>query len=177
MEGNKQYTIGQSAKTLGVSKSTIRSWIHEGNLQSSLDQSGIHLISEESLNNIKTHFNTSKLKNQKPVNLSKNIRAPQYPLALQEAAKFLNVSKNTLLRWEKVGLISSSRTAGGARRYYPKDLIELSTSRTPYQRLPKDGQPPLSPDYRSPILTTEPIEAINTEPTHTSANPDRKSVV
>jgi DNA-binding transcriptional MerR regulator len=143
----KHYTIGQSAKKLGVSKSSVRAWIREGTLKSQLDQSGMHLVSEEDLNTIKTDFSPSKFKNRSmtaagkiPGTISKNIRAPQYPLALQEAAKFLNISKNSLLRWEKSGIIKSARTKGGARRYYPKDLIELSTNRTPYQRLPKQEE-------------------------------------
>ena len=51
---SKQVTIGQAAKLFAVSKGTIRNWIHAGKLQAVIDVNGIHLISQESINNIKT---------------------------------------------------------------------------------------------------------------------------
>jgi excisionase family DNA binding protein len=43
-------------------------------------------------------------------------------LNINEASKYLNVSKSTLRRWEKEGKIKSFRTPGNHRRY---DIIEL----------------------------------------------------
>ncbi|EKD67943.1 MAG: hypothetical protein ACD_48C00142G0001, partial [uncultured bacterium] len=122
-----QLTIGQVAKILSLSKNTIRNWIKMGKLEATIDVNGIHLISQETLNTIKT----------KNTNITKDIKIPQRPLSLSEAAHMLKISKNTLLRWEKAGLIHSARTNGNARRYYPDDLLTITKSRTPYQRMPQ----------------------------------------
>jgi excisionase family DNA binding protein len=44
---------------------------------------------------------------------------------IEQASKFLNVSKTSLRRWEKEGKIKSHRTPGGHRRYEEKDLLKL----------------------------------------------------
>ncbi len=44
-------------------------------------------------------------------------------LQINQAAKLLNVSKDTLRRWEREGKISSSRTSGGYRIYDITDLL------------------------------------------------------
>ena len=44
---------------------------------------------------------------------------------IEEASKFLNVSKSSLRRWEKEGKIKSQRTPGGHRRYLKDDLLKL----------------------------------------------------
>lgn len=43
-------------------------------------------------------------------------------LIISRAAALLGVSKDTLRRWEKSGLISPKRTSGGIRRYSFEDL-------------------------------------------------------
>jgi len=173
MEKKNLYTIGQSAKILGVSKSTIRAWIHEGKLQSSLDAHGIHHIPNEGLDAIKTYFTISKRTLKKPENTSHSIKIPQYPLALDKASKFLRISKNTLLRWEQAGIIVSTRTPGGARRYYPHDLATLLAHRTPYQRLPRPNPSVFIAQSNKPILTTEVIEKQMLKKTATHTEPQK----
>ena len=46
-------------------------------------------------------------------------------LNIDEASKFLNVSKRTLRNWEKDGKIISYRTPGKHRRYEEKDLLKI----------------------------------------------------
>ena len=42
-----------------------------------------------------------------------------------EACKFLHICRNTLLEWESEGLITSTKTMGGHRRYLKSDLMRL----------------------------------------------------
>jgi excisionase family DNA binding protein len=46
-------------------------------------------------------------------------------LNIDEASKFLNVSKRTLRNWEKENKIISYRTPGKHRRYEEKDLLKI----------------------------------------------------
>lgn len=46
-------------------------------------------------------------------------------LNIEEASKFISVSKTTLRRWEKEGKIKSYRTPGGHRRYEQEDLLKV----------------------------------------------------
>lgn len=48
---------------------------------------------------------------------------------IDQASKFLNVSKSSLRRWEKEGKIKSHRTPGGHRRYEERDLLKLMSSK------------------------------------------------
>jgi predicted site-specific integrase-resolvase len=125
----KKYTISQSAKLAGVSRRTIQRWISAKKLSTSVDSYGTHLISAEALASLTPHVATP---NATP--LSHSVSGV---LTAAKAASQLGVSKRTLLRWEKAGLISSKRTIGGARRYDPKDLDQLGLSRTVYQRVPE----------------------------------------
>lgn len=43
-------------------------------------------------------------------------------LNIEEATKFLGISKSTIKRWEKSGKIKSYRTIGKHRRYDEKEL-------------------------------------------------------
>ena len=47
---------------------------------------------------------------------------PEQLLTIKEASKFLNVSKNTLRRWDKDGTFPSIRTSGKHRRYKQEDI-------------------------------------------------------
>src|SRR5258708_2390118 len=42
-----------------------------------------------------------------------------------QAAKILNISIDTLRRWEKAGKITSVKTAGGTRFYSPEELNRI----------------------------------------------------
>jgi DNA-binding transcriptional MerR regulator len=46
-----------------------------------------------------------------------NIKSMDTPVGIYEAARIIGVSVDSLRRWEKQGLITSERTAGGHRRY------------------------------------------------------------
>ena len=46
-------------------------------------------------------------------------------LTQKEACEYLNISRTTILRWEKEGKISPLRTAGKHRRYKTDDLNKL----------------------------------------------------
>lgn len=43
-------------------------------------------------------------------------------LTITQAAKFLNISPDTLRRWEEKGIVTPARTKGGSRRYMLLDL-------------------------------------------------------
>ena len=47
-------------------------------------------------------------------------------LTINEAAKYLNVSKITLQRWDKNGKLPAIKTAGGHRRYKLSDLEKFN---------------------------------------------------
>jgi len=46
-------------------------------------------------------------------------------LSIGEAARRLGVSVNTLRRWDERGLIASTRTLGGQRRFLTEDVDRL----------------------------------------------------
>ncbi len=151
----KYFTISQASKLLGVSKDTIRRWEKAGKITSTVDQNGVHLFQKETLQSIK-----SVPQLQSP-HLPKLLTQP---LSLSAAATASGVSPTTLLRWEKAGLINSSRTAGGARRFDPSDIKTLLNSRTPYQRIPTGQIPPdtsttLVPEPPSPAPEVESVTA------------------
>ena len=125
----KYYTISHASRRLGVSKATLRRWEKEGKISSTIDENGIHIYSDESL---KAHAHTPQP--------TASDTLPTSPMTPAEVAKWNSISQATLTRWEKAGLIESTRTAGGARRYNPEDVGRLLSSRAPYQRVPKDKQ-------------------------------------
>ena len=43
-------------------------------------------------------------------------------LTIKETSKYLNVSQDTLRRWDKSGKLKSLKTSGGHRRYSTDDL-------------------------------------------------------
>jgi excisionase family DNA binding protein len=134
-DGNlkKYFTISQAAKYLGVSKDTIRRWEKAGKISSTIDPTGVHLFTKENLRSLPSDPRLTAP------------HAPQLlssPLSLTDAASAAGVSKSTLLRWEKAGIIKGTRTAGGARRFHPADIQHLLETRATYQRVlspPKDS--------------------------------------
>jgi len=46
-------------------------------------------------------------------------------LNINDASKFINVSKSSLRRWEKEGKIKPLRTPGGHRRYDERELLKI----------------------------------------------------
>lgn len=147
----KYFTISQAAKRLGVSKDTIRRWEKAGKISSTLDEHGIHLFTDESISRL-----PSDPKLPAPQMLSSHSSSP---LPLGDAARAAGVSPSTLTRWEKAGLITSTRTAGGARRFHPADLAHLLETRTTYQRvLPAPIIPPPMTPVVIPVEMPEPSQ-------------------
>ena len=131
----KYYTISQASKRLGVSKGTLRRWEKAGKIHSNVDENGMHLFSHDDIQKI---GNTP----QEP-NLTRPL--PTTPLSISETAIALGISKSTLIRWERKGIIKSTRIAGGARRYEPAAIKKLLESHTPYQQSPSTPPPSVSP--------------------------------
>ncbi len=124
---DKLYTISQASKRLGVSISTLRRWIKLHKIDVITDAQGIHVFNESALQKIQTIT---------------PVVSPLLPdvdaLSPAQAAKALGISTWTLLRWEKAGLIVSSRTPGGARRFQKDAVASLLSKRTTYQRVPSE---------------------------------------
>jgi DNA-binding transcriptional MerR regulator/quercetin dioxygenase-like cupin family protein len=51
--------------------------------------------------------------------------APLGAVGIEEAARFVGSSPSALRQWERQGLVSPARTAGGARRYLADDIDRL----------------------------------------------------
>ena len=52
-------------------------------------------------------------------------------LSVEEAAKFLGVSKSTMRRWEAEGRLKPDRTPGGHRRYRSEELTQMTVHPLP----------------------------------------------
>lgn len=155
---NKIYTISQAAKRLGVSKSTLRRWVKLQKIAVLTDPQGVHLFSEVDLQKIQSIAPVAQ-----PV-------LPNTPaLSLAQSAKALGISNSTLLRWEKAGLISSSRTPGGARRFQKDALASLLTNRSTYQRIPAN------PEVSGTINPNQPESITNISPVIISQIPQNAS--
>lgn len=50
-------------------------------------------------------------------------------MSLKEAMEYLHVSKPTMHRWDRTGVLTAIRTPGGHRRYYKKQLDEIIGNR------------------------------------------------
>lgn len=50
-------------------------------------------------------------------------------LTLEEASIYLNVSKPTLRRWDRIGKLKSERTGGGHRRYTIESLDKIKDNK------------------------------------------------
>jgi excisionase family DNA binding protein len=53
-------------------------------------------------------------------------------LSVEEAAKFLGVSKSTMRRWEAEGRLNPDRTPGGHRRYRSEALAQMTVHPLPH---------------------------------------------
>src|SRR4030042_2681721 len=131
--GIKYYTISQAAKTVGVSKATLRRWEKQKKITSTTDENGIHLYAEKDLAPLRSLPTV-------PVKLTEASAKEMLPVS--RAARKMGVSPSTLLRWEKAGLVTSTRTVGGARRY-DQNILSGLQSRALYQRVlgKQEGKP------------------------------------
>jgi len=151
----KKYTISQAAKLAGISKRTLQRWIKAKKIRASLDQFGTHIISSDDL---QTVIPSSAIKpaerSEATVSPALHRYLPAMPrhawragaqvvadggvFTASEAARALGISKRTILRWEAAGLVKSTRTVGGARRYTQEDVRSVAASRAAYQHVPKE---------------------------------------
>jgi excisionase family DNA binding protein len=125
--GKKRVTISHIADLLGVSKATVRNWEKAGKLSSIVDSSGVHLYDVDEITAFRK--DTATLGQAPP--------PEDQLLTIEEAAHALGVDRTTILRWENVGLIQSTRTFGGLRRYLGKDVARLGETRQTHDPLPE----------------------------------------
>lgn len=151
----KNYTISQTSKLLGVSRRTIYRWIDLRKLTLHKDDTGAGIISAEDIDNLKPGAFPKIQRALPPLPTNPSL------FSVSQAARMMGISPRTLFRWEHAGLVTSIRTAGGARRYDPEKLQKVMEQRTTYQRLPKtlSKDIPIEPieSFPSPLSPLSPL--------------------
>jgi len=104
------FTIIQAAEILGVSPKTIRRLKSKGVISPQTGSNRQILISINDLDILRNVLN-------------KPLANKTYPVA--DTAKMLNVSPDTIRRWEKEGKIESIRTTGGHRRFTTEAIRQV----------------------------------------------------
>lgn len=56
-----------------------------------------------------------------------------------EAARMFGVNPKTITRWADKGMIRSTRTLGGHRRFYYTDILRLMSAKTTHAKKVEDG--------------------------------------
>lgn len=127
--------ISQAAQMLHVNPDTLRNWERQGRLIPNRTPGGAR------------RYNLFELEEmQKQMNIKFTPKAEPQPsgLPVSQAAKLLMVSPDTIRNWDKKGLLSSSRTSGGARRFSKKVILrlqqEISMPDTPKKEIHSDHQ-------------------------------------
>jgi len=108
------FTIIQAAEILGVSPKTIRRLKSKGVINPQTGSNRQMLISINDLDILRNVLN-------------KPLESKKYPVA--NTAKLLNVSSDTIRRWEKEGKIESVRTAGGHRRFTTEAIQQVKNKK------------------------------------------------
>ncbi len=121
--------IAEAAKVLGVHKDTLRRWEKSGKIKviRSLGGTRLYDISKLKLVPIHPRLNTHKI--VQPIELPS--QAARQFVKIAEAANILNVHKDTLRRWEKIGKIEVTRKSNGARFYKLDDLKRIDFEKNP----------------------------------------------
>ena len=136
-DGVTYYSLPEAAKIVGVHHSTIHNWATERiplpglKIQAKYDEvTHQRFLSEDTVNNLKQRFPGGKLKKHKEVRkpYTKSDRTTRVYegttyYSVPTAAKLLNVSRTTMLKWVtgKValnGLKPEAIREPGSRRYY-----------------------------------------------------------
>lgn len=105
-------SISKAAKFLQVSPDTLRNWEREGKLLPARTHGGARRYSMAELVALKKEIHPVASRKKGLVSIS-------------IAAKALQVSTDTLRDWDKKGLIESSRSKGGARRFTRDEINRL----------------------------------------------------
>ncbi len=101
MEADGQYLrVGEVAKLLGVSGSTVRNWTKTGRLESYRTPGGHRLYRRADIEGV--------------------VKADI--VRINPAAEILGVSMSTVRNWTDAGLLKTTRTFGGQRRYSRSEL-------------------------------------------------------
>lgn len=110
---NKKFiSISKAAKFLQVSPDTLRNWEKQGKLLPSRTYGGARRYSTTELLGLKKELRPFVSRRTGLVSIS-------------TVAKALRVSSDTIRNWDKKGLIESSRSRGGARRFTRDEIIRL----------------------------------------------------
>lgn len=133
-------TIGQAANVLGVSIDTIRRWDKKGKLSS------------VRLDGKNRYFSIVELQN-----LKENL-----PMTVSEAASNLGISASTLRRYEKKGIIGSSRSEKGDRLYSSSDVEAISKLlKTPKKRVVAEEKKVTTAPGQEVVVPKTPKEVVS----------------
>jgi excisionase family DNA binding protein len=108
------FTIKQAAKVLNISSKTIRRFKNKGVINPRTGKNRQILLSFNDLDILRNI-------------LKKPLGSKTYPVA--DTAKILNVSADTIRRWEKEGKIESVRTVGGHRRFTTEAIQQVKNKK------------------------------------------------
>ncbi len=107
-------SISEAASFLGISESTLRRWEKENRITSNRNARGEREYSHAMLEAVRRGVAISP------------VPKPTY-LSISQAAVYLDVSVDTLRRWDAKGILKSSRPDGKNRGYLEKDLHYYKT--------------------------------------------------
>ncbi|MCH7640887.1 MerR family transcriptional regulator, partial [Patescibacteria group bacterium] len=111
LNSNKTLSITQAAHLVGVSSSTLRRYENKGLIKPKRTKRGDRAYSKSTIEK----FVKSK---------SSQVRGRKKLVPISKAAVILNVSKDTIRRWDKKGKLHSVRP-DGKNRYFSKEDLEL----------------------------------------------------
>ncbi|MFC1653607.1 MerR family DNA-binding transcriptional regulator, partial [Patescibacteria group bacterium] len=145
MQEKKFFTITQAADFLKVSVDTLRRLEKKGAIKPNRGTGNTRQYSFDDL-----------------VLLQQTTSNQKRTYSISETSKILQVSIDTIRRWEKAGKIQSIRTPGGHRRFTHKEVDKVKTTNfTPPQ--PKTPPPtPMVPDIASPMPLPQPTPSSET---------------
>lgn len=136
------HTVSRASKKLGIAKGTLYNWLARGKIFALTDKNGINLFTDESIAAARAFTPQAKAAPTQAAGVA--AKMPEV-MTVSQAARALGISKGTLLRWEKAGVIASFRTVGGARRFSAQEVARVAGSRVSYQRLPSPTRALRSP--------------------------------
>lgn len=111
---NNLFSISKASSLLGVSSDTLRRLEKKGKLVPQRGPGGARLYSLDDITLLKQILKRPSLNER--------------TYSIQEAAGFLNVSPQTMRRWEREGKITSARTPGNHRLFTTKDIQNIKAS-------------------------------------------------
>ena len=114
---NNLFPISKASSLLGVSSDTLRRLEKKGTLVPKRGPGGARLYSLDDITLLKQILKRPSLNER--------------TYSIQEAAGFLNVSPQTMRRWEREGKLTSARTPGNHRVFTTKDIQNIKASLQP----------------------------------------------